>query len=141
MIFSHGFPVENFAINVGDPSIDNIVGSKAVFSHQGSARRFSSSPTASTPTSRSSSASRPTTASFSTTWCAPAASTPITSISATTPLSTPMSMTCSPSSTPSDRVDRCAYVCHSVSAMIGILASIRRPELFTKLVLVGASPR
>jgi pimeloyl-ACP methyl ester carboxylesterase len=38
-------------------------------------------------------------------------------------------------------VDRCAYVGHSVSAMIGILASIRRPELFTKLVLVGASPR
>ncbi|KAF6139051.1 hypothetical protein GIB67_010777 [Kingdonia uniflora] len=39
------------------------------------------------------------------------------------------------------RVDRCAYVGHSVSAMIGILASIRRPELFTKLVLIGASPR
>ncbi|KAE8057063.1 hypothetical protein FH972_013784 [Carpinus fangiana] len=38
-------------------------------------------------------------------------------------------------------VDRCAYVGHSVSAMIGILASIRRPELFTRLVLVGASPR
>ncbi|XP_059631148.1 probable strigolactone esterase DAD2 [Cornus florida] len=38
-------------------------------------------------------------------------------------------------------VDRCAYVGHSVSAMIGILASIRRPELFTKLVLIGASPR
>lgn len=39
------------------------------------------------------------------------------------------------------RVDRCAYVGHSVSAMIGILASIRRPELFSKLILVGASPR
>ncbi|CAI9753494.1 unnamed protein product [Fraxinus pennsylvanica] len=38
-------------------------------------------------------------------------------------------------------VDRCAYVGHSVSAMIGILASIRRPELFTKLILIGASPR
>lgn len=38
-------------------------------------------------------------------------------------------------------VDRCAYVGHSFSAMVGILASIRRPELFTKLVLVGASPR
>lgn len=38
-------------------------------------------------------------------------------------------------------VDRCFYVGHSVSAMIGILAAIRRPELFTKLVLVGASPR
>lgn len=38
-------------------------------------------------------------------------------------------------------VDKCAYVGHSVSAMIGILASIRRPQLFTKLVLIGASPR
>ncbi|KAG6648887.1 hypothetical protein CIPAW_07G175400 [Carya illinoinensis] len=39
------------------------------------------------------------------------------------------------------KVDRCAYVGHSFSAMIGILASIRRPELFTKLILIGASPR
>lgn len=39
------------------------------------------------------------------------------------------------------RIDCCAYVGHSVSAMIGILASIRRPELFSKLVLIGASPR
>ncbi|KAK3020760.1 hypothetical protein RJ639_047888 [Escallonia herrerae] len=38
-------------------------------------------------------------------------------------------------------VDRCAYVGHSVSAMIGILASIRRPRLFSKLILIGASPR
>lgn len=38
-------------------------------------------------------------------------------------------------------VDRCAYVGHSFSAMIGILASIRRPDLFTKLILIGASPR
>uniref|UniRef100_A0A5B6ZP02 Putative strigolactone esterase DAD2 n=1 Tax=Davidia involucrata TaxID=16924 RepID=A0A5B6ZP02_DAVIN len=38
-------------------------------------------------------------------------------------------------------IDRCAYVGHSVSAMIGILASIRRPDLFTKLILIGASPR
>ncbi|KAJ4701623.1 putative Sigma factor sigb regulation protein rsbq [Melia azedarach] len=38
-------------------------------------------------------------------------------------------------------VNRCAYVGHSVSAMIGILASIRRPELFSKLILIGASPR
>lgn len=38
-------------------------------------------------------------------------------------------------------VGRCAYVGHSVSAMIGILAAIRRPELFSKLVLIGASPR
>lgn len=39
------------------------------------------------------------------------------------------------------RVDRCAYVGHSISAMIGILASIRRPQLFTKLILLNASPR
>ncbi|CAN1274456.1 Strigolactone esterase D14 [Linum perenne] len=39
------------------------------------------------------------------------------------------------------RVHRCAYVGHSVSAMIGLLASIRRPELFSKLILIGASPR
>ncbi|XAR61964.1 hypothetical protein NMG60_11016527 [Bertholletia excelsa] len=38
-------------------------------------------------------------------------------------------------------VDRCFYVGHSVSAMIGILAAIRRPELFSKLILIGASPR
>lgn len=38
-------------------------------------------------------------------------------------------------------IDRCLYVGHSVSAMIGILASIRRPELFSKLILIGASPR
>ncbi|KAF9621199.1 hypothetical protein IFM89_016693 [Coptis chinensis] len=39
------------------------------------------------------------------------------------------------------RVEKCAYVGHSVSAMIGILASIRRPNLFSKLILLGASPR
>lgn len=38
-------------------------------------------------------------------------------------------------------VQRCTYVGHSVSGMIGILAAIRRPELFTKLILIGASPR
>lgn len=38
-------------------------------------------------------------------------------------------------------VDRCSYIGHSVSAMIGILAAIKRPELFTKLILIGASPR
>jgi pimeloyl-ACP methyl ester carboxylesterase len=37
-------------------------------------------------------------------------------------------------------IPRCALVGHSVSAMIGILASIRRPELFAKLVLIGCSP-
>ncbi|KAK4387603.1 putative strigolactone esterase DAD2 [Sesamum angolense] len=39
------------------------------------------------------------------------------------------------------RIERCTYVGHSFSATIGILASIRRPELFTKLILIGASPR
>ncbi|PKU86591.1 probable strigolactone esterase DAD2 [Dendrobium catenatum] len=39
------------------------------------------------------------------------------------------------------RIDRCFFVGHSVSAMIGILASIRRPELFLKLILIGVSPR
>lgn len=33
------------------------------------------------------------------------------------------------------------YVGHSVSAMIGVLAAIERPDLFSKLVLVGPSPR
>jgi sigma-B regulation protein RsbQ len=33
------------------------------------------------------------------------------------------------------------FVGHSVSSMIGILASIRAPELFDTLVLVGPSPR
>ena len=33
------------------------------------------------------------------------------------------------------------FVGHSVSAMVGVIASIRRPELFSRLVLVGPSPR
>lgn len=33
------------------------------------------------------------------------------------------------------------YVGHSVSGMIGVLASIKQPALFAKMVLVGASPR
>lgn len=33
------------------------------------------------------------------------------------------------------------FIGHSVSAMIGVLASIRRPDLFAHLVLVGPSPR
>jgi sigma-B regulation protein RsbQ len=33
------------------------------------------------------------------------------------------------------------FVGHSVSAMIGVLAASRAPELFSKLVLVGPSPR
>jgi pimeloyl-ACP methyl ester carboxylesterase len=38
-------------------------------------------------------------------------------------------------------VRSCIYVGHSVSAVIGALASISRPDLFTKLVLLSASPR
>lgn len=49
----------------------------------------------------------------------------------------------------SDLIDICRYykvengilVAHSVSAMIGILASNREPSIFSKLVLVGGSPR
>ncbi|EJO69425.1 putative sigma factor SigB regulation protein rsbQ [Leptospira kirschneri str. 200803703] len=33
------------------------------------------------------------------------------------------------------------YVGHSVSGMIGLIASIRRPELFSKLTFISASPR
>ncbi|XP_073298692.1 karrikin insensitive 2 receptor CA-like [Primulina huaijiensis] len=38
-------------------------------------------------------------------------------------------------------VQSCIYVGHSVSAMIGVIASITRPDLFTKLVTISASPR
>lgn len=33
------------------------------------------------------------------------------------------------------------YVGHSVSGMIGLITSIRRPELFSKLAFISASPR
>ncbi|BAU00266.1 hypothetical protein LR48_Vigan06g028300 [Vigna angularis] len=39
------------------------------------------------------------------------------------------------------QVESCIFVGHSVSGMIGAIASIARPDLFTKLVMVGASPR
>ncbi|KAK1372247.1 putative esterase KAI2 [Heracleum sosnowskyi] len=39
------------------------------------------------------------------------------------------------------QVQSCIYVGHSVSAMIGSIASISRPDLFTKLILVSGSPR
>lgn len=38
-------------------------------------------------------------------------------------------------------VDRCTYVGHSMSGMIGCIAAIKQPQIFDKLVLVGASPR
>jgi sigma-B regulation protein RsbQ len=39
------------------------------------------------------------------------------------------------------RLGPVVFVGHSVSAMIGVLAAVRRPELFDRLVLVGPSPR
>ncbi|QAY80433.1 alpha/beta fold hydrolase [Sphingosinicella sp. BN140058] len=38
-------------------------------------------------------------------------------------------------------IDRCTYVGHSVSGMIGALASIEAPSLFDRLILLNASPR
>nr|UTN00761.1 karrikin insensitive 2 [Emmenanthe penduliflora] len=39
------------------------------------------------------------------------------------------------------QVASCIFVGHSVSAMIGLIASITRPDLFTKMVLISGSPR
>ncbi|KAA8531604.1 hypothetical protein F0562_006313 [Nyssa sinensis] len=39
------------------------------------------------------------------------------------------------------QVDSCIFVGHSLSAMVGAMASITRPELFSKLVMISASPR
>jgi sigma-B regulation protein RsbQ len=39
------------------------------------------------------------------------------------------------------RLKNTIVVGHSVGAMIGVLAAIKRPEVFSKLVLIGASPR
>ncbi|KAL4582189.1 hypothetical protein LXL04_006731 [Taraxacum kok-saghyz] len=39
------------------------------------------------------------------------------------------------------RVSSCIYVGHSVSAMIGAVASITRPDLFSKILMISASPR
>jgi pimeloyl-ACP methyl ester carboxylesterase len=38
-------------------------------------------------------------------------------------------------------IDSCTFVGHSVSAMIGVIASISRPDLFHKLIMVSSSPR
>lgn len=38
-------------------------------------------------------------------------------------------------------IKSCVLVGHSMSGMIGCIASIKRPQLFKKLVLIGASPR
>ncbi|KAF9619657.1 hypothetical protein IFM89_007978 [Coptis chinensis] len=39
------------------------------------------------------------------------------------------------------QVGSCIFVGHSVSAVVGVIASINRPDLFSKLVLISASPR
>lgn len=39
------------------------------------------------------------------------------------------------------KVNSCIFVGHSVSAMIGTVASISRPDLFSKIVLLSGSPR
>jgi sigma-B regulation protein RsbQ len=38
-------------------------------------------------------------------------------------------------------LDDVVFVGHSVSAMVGVLAAVQRPELFARLVLVSPSPR
>ncbi|KAL2929293.1 Strigolactone esterase D14 [Bienertia sinuspersici] len=38
-------------------------------------------------------------------------------------------------------IKSCVFVGHSMSGMIGCIASIKRPQLFNKLILIGASPR
>jgi pimeloyl-ACP methyl ester carboxylesterase len=38
-------------------------------------------------------------------------------------------------------IERCIYVGHSLSGMIGMIASVERPEVFKKLVLLASSPR
>lgn len=39
------------------------------------------------------------------------------------------------------QVDSCILVGHSVSAIVGAIASITRPDLFSKIVMISASPR
>lgn len=38
-------------------------------------------------------------------------------------------------------VDSCIFIGHSVSGLVGILASIERPDLFSKMITIAASPR
>ncbi|XP_031277949.1 probable esterase KAI2 isoform X2 [Pistacia vera] len=39
------------------------------------------------------------------------------------------------------QIESCIFVGHSVSCMIGAMASISRPDLFTKIVMISGSPR
>nr|AWN64517.1 KAI2d5 [Orobanche cernua var. cumana]WAN70667.1 alpha/beta-hydrolases superfamily protein [Orobanche cernua var. cumana] len=38
-------------------------------------------------------------------------------------------------------IEKCIYVGHSMSAMVGAMASIFRPDLFHKLIMMSATPR
>lgn len=38
-------------------------------------------------------------------------------------------------------VERCTYIGHPVSCMIGVIAAIAEPDRFEKLILIGGSPR
>nr|AFI78791.1 putative D14 protein [Spirogyra pratensis] len=38
-------------------------------------------------------------------------------------------------------VESCTYIAHSVSGMIGVIASVERPNVFKRLILIGASAR
>jgi sigma-B regulation protein RsbQ len=38
-------------------------------------------------------------------------------------------------------IERCIYIGHSVSGMIGAAAAVAQPEAFAKIVMIGASPR
>lgn len=38
-------------------------------------------------------------------------------------------------------VDSCIYIGHSVSGMVGCLASIEQPHIFSKIIMISASPR
>ena len=39
------------------------------------------------------------------------------------------------------QIESCIFVGHSLSAMVGVLASLNRPDLFYKIVMISASPR
>lgn len=41
----------------------------------------------------------------------------------------------------SQHIERCIYIGHSMSGMIGAAAAVARPDAFAKLVMIGASPR
>lgn len=38
-------------------------------------------------------------------------------------------------------ISSCIYVGHSVAGMVGCLASLERPEIFSKIIMISASPR